>query len=623
MAKVSEQIREVALRVADQLARYEDAIAAADPSLAAAGPGLKLEARENTPTGIADSSGAGSTLTGAPSCAASSVGIAPLSLVLDQASNIDLEALLRDAARAKSQFDEVIAAGAGVAAKRSSRDLGYAGWAQSTGDRTAVNLVQRLTGSTKTEAFRQVRLGQAMGEADAATHPVAFPPVAFPPDAPGDDRLIDPDGGLEIGPDPDNPDGRGGNGGQQTMRPAPMVPWHEPLTRAARDGVIRSEAVTIIMRGLGAPNERVDAETLRAAADEIVEDAAGVNADELGFRARQIRDRIDPAGVQLRWNERYENRKWRFGRSEDGTKTAYVTFEDEGAAWVDAIVGSAMRARRGAPRMVDPAEAERAEKLRLDPRTNDQIVYDTLMGAMRVGVQADPTETFGSRQPGVRLVITQEQAETRTADDDGTDRSTGTGYFEDSKDAVPAGMIEKQICVSGIRPVLMDTSGTALDVGREQRLFGTKPRIAMAIRDGGCRIEGCDVPPSQCEAHHINEWVTHDGCTDLADGLLLCPHHHHFVHNLGYRIVRIEGNYFLIPPPGADGERIPIEMPSKSPLEKERLRLRAIEARNAAEAAAAQALAAATGEDRRAPDDPVPGESSVDPPGAAGVAGWG
>jgi hypothetical protein len=609
MAKVSEQIREVALRVCDQLARYEDAIAAAEAARPAAGPDPAVGVPATSSTGTAESSGAGSSLMTASSCETTSAGIAPLSMVLDQAANIDLEALLRDAARAKSEFDEVIAAGAGIAAKRSTRELGYTGWAQSTGDRTAVNLVQRLTGSTKNEAFRHVRLGEAMGEADAATHP-----VAFPPEAPSDGPLIDPSGLLDIGTDPDGADGQSEIGGREALRPAPVVPWHEPLTRAAREGVIRSEAVTIIMRGLGVPNDRVDAETLRSAADEIVKDAAGVHADELGFRARQIRDRIDPAGVQLRWNERYENRKWRFGRSEDGTKTAYVTFEDEGAAWMESIVGAAMRARRGGPKMVDPVEAERAERLRLDPRTNDQVVYDTLMSALRTGVQADPTETYGSRQPGVRVVITQEKRDTRTTDGEGTESSTGTGYLEDSKDAVPSGLIEKQICVSGIRPVLMDTSGTALDVGREQRLFTAKQRIAMSIRDGGCRVDGCDAPPSQCESHHINEWVAHDGCTDLADGLLLCPYHHHLVHNRGYRIVRIENAYFLVPPPGIDGERIPIEMPSKSPLEKERLRLRALETRDAADRAAARALADASGEGREERDDPEPGESSGYPP---------
>ncbi|WP_158270296.1 DUF222 domain-containing protein, partial [Mycetocola zhujimingii] len=280
----------------------------------------------------------------------------PLSMVLERAANAELEELLRNTARAKSELDAVIAAGAGVAAKRSARDLGYSGWAQSTGDRTAVNLVQRLTGSTKSEAFRQVRLGEAMGEADAATHPTGFGPGAGPGVDGADEPLIDLDGNIVIDPDAD-PDADTGRTPMSVLRPVPVVPWHEPISRAAREGVIRSEAVTIIMRGLGQPNERVDVEMLRAAAVELIADAAGVNADELGARARHLRDRIDPAGVQLRWDERFANRKWRFGRNEDGTKTAYVAFDEEGAAWVESIVGAALRPRRGGPRMVDPVEA--------------------------------------------------------------------------------------------------------------------------------------------------------------------------------------------------------------------------------------------------------------------------
>ncbi|WP_162924928.1 DUF222 domain-containing protein [Mycetocola zhujimingii] len=548
----------------------------------------------------------------------------PLSMVLERAANAELEELLRNAARAKSELDAVIAAGAGVAAKRSARDLGYSGWAQSTGDRTAVNLVQRLTGSTKSEAFRQVRLGEAMGEADAAIHPTGFGPGTGPDSSAGpggdsaDDPLIDVDGNLLVDPDAD-PDA---DARVSVLRPVPVVPWHEPISRAAREGVIRSEAVTIIMRGLGVPNERVDVEMLRAAAVELIADAAGVNADELGARARHLRDRIDPAGVQVRWDERFANRKWRFGRNEDGTKTAYVAFDEEGAAWVESIVGAALRPRRGGPRMVDPVEAERAEKLRVDERSNDQIVYDILMGAMRTGVQADPSTTYGSRQPGIRVVMTEENLDNRATDSEGAEHLVGTGYLEDSKDAVPGSVIEKQICISGISPILMDTSGTILDVGREQRLHTRKQRVAMAVRDGGCRIEGCECPPSMTEAHHINEWVAHEGCTDLADGILLCPYHHTLVHTFGYRVVRIEGEYYLIPPPGENGERIPIRMPSKSPLEKERLRLAGIKAATEAADAAARAAAAGATDREGRPVGQGPGESSaVDPPTRRAVTG--
>jgi hypothetical protein len=163
----------------------------------------------------------------------------------------------------------------------------------------------------------------------------------------------------------------------------------------------------------------------------------------------------------------------------------------------------------------------------------------------------------------------------------------------------------------------MDTSGTILDVGREQRLHTTKQRVAMAVRDGGCRIEGCDCPPSMTEAHHINEWAAHGGRTDLADGILMCPFHHTMVHVKKYRIVRIEGDYWAVPPPGVNGERVRVRMPSKSPLEKERLRRRALAtAQDAAEAASQAAVMrlAEGNESTGGTTNGVPGENSADPP---------
>ncbi len=441
--------------------------------------------------------------------------------------------MLRDAARVRSGFDAIIAAGAGVVAKRSERALGYAGLAQSTGDRTAVDLVQRLTGSTRTEASRQVKLGGAMGEADAATSRVPR--------------------------------------GEQDRPPAPTLPWHEPLTRAARDGVIHSESVTIIMRGLGEPNERLDAEALRRAAERLVAGAAGIHADELGRRARHLRDELDPAGVAIRWDERYQNRSWRFGRNQHGARTAWVQFDEESAAWADAIVGAAMRPRRGGPRFVDAAEADRAEKLSLDPRSNDQMVFDLMMDLLRAGSEADPTLAFGSRQPGVRVVATRENPAADGAPATGT-VAPGIGYFEETGDAVPGSVIGRQICVSGVTPVTVDESGTPLDVGREHRLFTSKQRIALAIRDGGCRMPGCDRPPSYTEAHHLQEWAADSGRTDLADGILLCRYCHMLIHNNGWKITRTGSDYCAVPPPSVDPQRRPIPLPGKSPLVQTRAR---------------------------------------------------
>ncbi|GGE97507.1 DUF222 domain-containing protein [Mycetocola zhadangensis] len=516
MVQISEQIRQIAQEMCDRIASLEPA----PPSIFA--------------------STANTSQVGTPTAGTSSASLAavPLSVIIDGASDAQLQHLLRESSRLRSEADAVVAATAGVIAKRSARELGQSGLAKRNGDHNAVDMVQRLTGSTRVEAARQVKLGEAMREADVATHPTKS----------GTGR-----------PDDDGADGTPG-----IATPVLEVPWHEPLTRAVRNGSLKPEAVTIIMRGLGEPNERVSVEDLRLSAEQILEGAAGVNADELGRRARLLRDQIDPVGVRLRWDQHYENRKWRFSRSADGVRTAWVEFDDESAAYIDQLVGIGMRPRRGGPRMVDPLEAERAQELIDDPRSNDQLVFDLLMATIKAGVDADPTVAFGSRQPGVRVVITEEQFHTRDADG----HLTGTGFNEDTGEAIPGNVIERFVCNTGIRLVTVDTDNNPLDVGREERLFTTKQRIGLGIRDGGCMFNDCTKPPSYTEAHHINEWAAEAGLTDIADGILVCHEDHMLLHNKGWKFVRTGTEYDLIPPIDVDPEQRPRRVRSKSTLKQ-------------------------------------------------------
>ena len=71
-----------------------------------------------------------------------------------------------------------------------------------------------------------------------------------------------------------------------------------------------------------------------------------------------------------------------------------------------------------------------------------------------------------------------------------------------------------------------------------RRLFAPGQRKALLIRDQTCRAEGCDVPGTWCDAHHLDPW-SRGGKTDLADGVLLCNHHHHRAHDTGYRHDRL------------------------------------------------------------------------------------
>ncbi|WP_460853142.1 HNH endonuclease signature motif containing protein [Nocardioides montaniterrae] len=85
-------------------------------------------------------------------------------------------------------------------------------------------------------------------------------------------------------------------------------------------------------------------------------------------------------------------------------------------------------------------------------------------------------------------------------------------------------------CTAKIIPVVLGGKGEILDLGRAQRLFNASQRKALRLRDKQCRAEGCSIPATWCEAHHSHPWSA-GGKTDLADGVLLCSHHHQVAHD--------------------------------------------------------------------------------------------
>ncbi|GAB2972178.1 HNH endonuclease signature motif containing protein [Nocardioides montaniterrae] len=85
-------------------------------------------------------------------------------------------------------------------------------------------------------------------------------------------------------------------------------------------------------------------------------------------------------------------------------------------------------------------------------------------------------------------------------------------------------------CTAKIIPVVLGGKSEILDLGRAQRLFNSAQRKAVRLRDKQCRAEGCSIPATWCEAHHSEPW-SRGGKTDLADGVLLCSHHHHVAHD--------------------------------------------------------------------------------------------
>lgn len=442
----------------------------------------------------------------------------------------DVAALANDASRLQALL-------AGVAAQRSRREDGRTGLAAVQGHATPASLIQAITGGTKADANRQVRVGTSLLEST---------------------QVLD---GKRCEGEPDGADA------PATNAHVAIRVWHEPLRAALLAGRVTAAQHDAIRSGLGEP--RLSAETASdgvpsdavieawsLAAESLIDEASSVPVEELAKRARTMRDMLDPVGAEERFARRFESRSFRMWSDAEGQRHAKIDFDDEMALWVEAIRDAAMRPRRGGPRFIADDERAAAVALTDDARTNEQLEYDLFMDLIRSGALANAEDVFGARQPGVRLVIVKD-AGTR----DPFGRLLAAGHAEDGGDALPGSVIDRAVCISGEVEVTVDSCGTPLDVGREKRLFTPKQRLALVVRDGGCRWPGCGRNASYCEAHHIDHFVDDHGRTDVGRGILLCRFHHMALHNQGWKIHRRgDGPFLLMAPSATDA----VEMPSKA-----------------------------------------------------------
>src|SRR5689334_367602 len=107
-----------------------------------------------------------------------------------------------------------------------------------------------------------------------------------------------------------------------------------------------------------------------------------------------------------------------------------------------------------------------------------------------------------------------------------------------AEEKITAAQARRLACQAHLIPAVLGTESHVLDLGRSTRLFTAAQRKALLIRDQECRAEGCDIPGTWCEAHHWIPW-RRGGSTDIADGVLLCSHHHHRAHDPTYEAARL------------------------------------------------------------------------------------
>jgi hypothetical protein len=84
--------------------------------------------------------------------------------------------------------------------------------------------------------------------------------------------------------------------------------------------------------------------------------------------------------------------------------------------------------------------------------------------------------------------------------------------------------------------VVLYAPGT-LNLGRSTRVANRAQRRALRGLYSTCAIPGCAVHYDRCKLHHLI-WWENGGLTDLDNLFPLCVHHHHKIHDAGWKLAR-------------------------------------------------------------------------------------
>lgn len=309
----------------------------------------------------------------------------------------------------------------------------------------------------------------------------------------------------------------------------------DPVGAAVAAGELSVASAAAITSELGRVVGELPIERAREVEAALVAGAGGLAPSDVRREARAARDALDVEGIPDREERLFQRRRLALSRFGDGMTRIDGLLDPESAAVVSSAFDRVLSPRRGGPRFTDPADVARAERLQADPRTTEQLMVDALVQFVRIAVGADQGEVFGSTAPVVMIHVAQ------------SDLESGEGAASIAGQDAPASIATAQRYACGrSQRILFDGGGAVLELGHEQRLFSRAQRWALAARDGGCLHPGCDRPPSWTEAHHTDEWRAHRGRTDLDRGVLLCAHHHRWVHAGRHRIVCRDGTYGLV-----------------------------------------------------------------------------
>lgn len=298
-------------------------------------------------------------------------------------------------------------------------------------------------------------------------------------------------------------------------------------------------------RALAAGLRKIDAVASVEEFDEaqafLLREGVGLHSGHITRLARHIEEVLDPDGSDERRERAQRERELTITDLGGGRHRIRGFLTDETAALLHAAIDPL-----AAPRPAVPGpNGEAGER---DPRSAAQRRHDALADVVRQFLRFGDLPTSRGVRPHLHVTAS---IETMRGDTAHPFARTATGEDLD------LATLQSLACDAGMTPILTDTLGVPLAMGREVRTVTPAQWAALVARDIGCIGEGCTRPAAWTEAHHIT-WWRNGGETNVEDMALVCSHEHHLIHHEGWEVrIAADGHPEMIPPRCVDPDQRP------------------------------------------------------------------
>ncbi len=301
----------------------------------------------------------------------------------------------------------------------------------------------------------------------------------------------------------------------------------------AEGGVTLAHAGAIVGAVQALPAD-LDPDIARRAERDLITWAAHLDAEQLARAGAHILQVVAPEIGDALEAKRLAAQEERAARRREFT----ITPDGHGMEWlrgrVDTKAAAVLRAA------LDPLTAPRSTGADgPDLRTTAQRRGEALVELARRALAGGELPDVGGERPHVAVTIPLATLL----------EGLGAAQLDAGRRLSPAAA-RRMACDCRLIPAVLGAPSEVLDVGRSQRFFTGARRRALVLRDRGCAFPGCDRPPAWCDGHHVVSFAD-GGDTSLANGVLLCGHHHTVVHR-DHRSIRLaaDGVPEFTAPPG-------------------------------------------------------------------------